>query len=93
MSNSDRVSMIRERLGASLNPEQLDIVDDSAKHAGHAGARGGGGHFNVSIVSQAFEGKSLIQRHRMVYDALGDAMQQEIHALSINARTPDEAGR
>jgi BolA protein len=91
MSNEERVNMIRERINASLHPTALEIVDDSAKHAGHAGARGGGGHFNVSIVSDEFEGKSLIQRHRMVYDALGDAMQKEIHALSINARTPGEA--
>jgi BolA protein len=91
MSNEERVNMIRERINASLHPTALEIVDDSAKHAGHAGARGGGGHFNVSIVSDEFEGKSLIQRHRMVYDALGDAMHKEIHALSINARTPGEA--
>jgi len=91
MSNEERVNMIRERINASLHPTALEIVDDSAKHAGHAGARSGGGHFNVSIVSDEFEGKSLIQRHRMVYDALGDAMQKEIHALSINARTPGEA--
>jgi len=91
MSNEERVNMIRERINASLHPTALEIVDDSAKHAGHAGARGGGGHFNVSVVSDEFEGKSLIQRHRMVYDALGDAMQKEIHALSINARTPGEA--
>ena len=86
-----RVAMIRERLTAAFAPTALDIEDDSAKHAGHAGARSGGGHFNVRIVSQEFSGKSLVQRHRMVYDALGDAMQQEIHALSIQAKTPNEA--
>lgn len=88
--NETRVDMIRDKLTAALAPTQLDIEDDSAKHAGHAGARGGGGHFNVSIVSTAFAGKSLIERHRMVYGALGDAMQQEIHALSIQAKSPDE---
>lgn len=87
----ERVTMIRERLTEALSPQKLDIQDDSAKHAGHAGARGGGGHFNVDIVSDAFAGKTLIQRHRLVYEALGDAMQSEIHALSIQARTPDEA--
>jgi len=86
-----RVAMIRERLTAAFAPTALDIEDDSAKHAGHAGARSGGGHFNVRIVSTEFSGKSLVQRHRMVYDALGDAMQQDIHALSIQAKAPDEA--
>lgn len=85
-----RVNMIRDKLTSALAPTQLDIEDDSAKHAGHAGARSGGGHFNVNIVSAAFAGKSLIERHRMVYGALGDAMQQEIHALSIQAKSPDE---
>lgn len=87
---TDRISMIRERLTAALAPTRLDIEDDSHRHAGHAGARGGGGHFNVHIVSDAFTGKSLIQRHRLVYDALAEAMQKEIHALSIQAHTPDE---
>ena len=86
----DRMEMIRERLNKALRPESLEILDESAKHAGHAGARSGGGHFTVHIVSQAFKGKALIQRHRLVYDAIGDAMQQEIHALSITAKTPDE---
>ena len=86
----DRTEMIRERLNKALRPESLEIIDASAEHAGHAGARSGGGHFVVHIVSQAFKGKALIQRHRLVYDAIGDAMQQEIHALSITAKTPDE---
>ena len=90
MSN-ERVEMIRRRLNDALAPRSVEIEDDSHKHAGHAGARGGGGHFNVRIVSEAFAGKSPIQRHRLVYDALGDAMQSEIHALSIKAFTPDEA--
>lgn len=89
--NTDRVAMIRDTLTAALAPQTLEIRDDSAKHAGHAGARGGGGHFAVQIVSDAFAGKSLIQRHRMVYDALAEAMQSDIHALSIQAETPQEA--
>ena len=89
--NEARVAMIRECLTRAFAPTELDIEDDSAKHAGHAGARSGGGHFNVRIVSVEFSGKSLVQRHRLVYDALGDAMQQEIHALSIQAKTPNEA--
>lgn len=91
MSNPDRIAMIRERLTTALSPVNVDIIDDSHKHAGHAGARGGGGHFNVTIVADAFEGKGLLQRHRMVYAALGNAMQSEIHALSIQAYTPQEA--
>lgn len=86
----DRVTMIRERLTAALAPQSIDVQDDSAAHAGHAGARSGGGHFQVTIVSAAFAGKSLVERHRMVYDALGAAMRDEIHALVIRAVAPDE---
>ena len=83
--------MIRERLSAALSPTSLDIEDDSHRHAGHAGARDGRGHFNLVIVSAAFQDKKLIERHRMVYEALGDAMQTDIHALSIKAYSPEEA--
>jgi BolA protein len=83
------MNRLRERLIASLAPEQLDIIDDSRKHAGHAGARGGG-HFTVHIVAQAFTGKPLLERHRMIYDLLQDMMHTEIHALSIQARSPAE---
>jgi BolA protein len=86
----NRVDAIRERLTASLAPQALEIIDDSRKHAGHASA-GGGGHFRVSIVAEAFRGQGTLQRHRMVYAALAELMQQnEVHALSIEARTPDE---
>lgn len=87
----NRVTMIREMLTTAFAPTELDIEDDSAKHAGHAGARSGGGHFNVRIVAAEFSGKSLVERHRMVYAAMGDAMQSDIHALSIQAKSPDEA--
>jgi BolA protein len=88
---SDRVALIEERLRAALAPDSLEIIDDSAAHAGHAGAKDGG-HFTVRIVSTAFAGKTLIQRHRLIYAALADLMHREIHALSINkAQTPDEA--
>jgi BolA family transcriptional regulator, general stress-responsive regulator len=70
-------------------PTHLDIIDDSHQHAGHAGARSGG-HFTVRIVSEAFAGKTLVQRHRMVYQALLELMSSDIHALSIHAKTPDE---
>ena len=89
-TESPRVSMIRERLTAALSPTSLEIVDDSHRHAGHAGARDGRGHFNLTVVSDAFRDRKLIERHRMVYDALGDAMQTDIHALSIRAYAPDE---
>lgn len=82
------IDLLRERL-ARLDPERLEIRDDSARHAGHAGAREGG-HFAVAIVSPRFAGLSIIERHRLVYDAVGDLMRNGIHALSIVAKTPDE---
>ncbi len=88
--SEQRTAMIRERLAHELAPDSLEIIDESAKHAGHAGAASGGGHFIVHIVADAFRDKTLIQRHRLVYDALGDIMHREIHALSIQAKTPDE---
>jgi BolA protein len=90
MTNA-RTAMIRERLTRELQPVKLEIIDESAKHAGHAGAASGGGHFIVNIASPAFENKTLIQRHRLVYDAVGDIMHREIHALSIQAKTPQES--
>jgi BolA protein len=85
-----RVDLIRSRLNAALAPDALDIEDESHRHAGHAGARDGRGHFRVRIVSAAFVGKSALARHRMVYAVLGDLMQSDIHALAIDARTPEE---
>ena len=90
MSENARVAMIRERLTTALAPESLDIVDESHKHAGHEGAKGGGGHFVVTIVADAFGNKKLLERHRMVYNALGEAMNEDIHALSIKAYATDE---
>ena len=75
----------------ALAPVALEVTDDSHKHAGHAGARGGQGHFSVHVVSAAFAGKLPLARHRLVYAALGAMMQTDIHALVIRARTPDEA--
>lgn len=80
--------ILRERL-AALAPASLEIRDDSARHAGHAGAREGG-HFAITIVSPHFAGLPTMRRHRLVYDAVGDLMRNGIHALSIVARTPDE---
>ncbi|CAI8877379.1 MULTISPECIES: BolA family protein [Methylococcus] len=87
---SSRVEQIRERLQGALAPLHLEIIDESASHAGHAGAMAGGGHFHATIVSAAFDGKSLVQRHQMVYSALGDMMHNEIHAFSMKALTPSE---
>ena len=86
-----RVERIRALLDAALTPQSLEVVDDSARHAGHAGARDGRGHFNVDIVSDAFAGLAPLARHRRVYAALGDMMETDIHALSIRARTREEA--
>lgn len=88
--NEDRTARLRARLEQGLQPESLEIIDESAKHAGHAGAASGGGHFIIRIVSAAFHGQNPLQRHRLVYQAVGDMMQQEIHALSIHASTPEE---
>jgi len=86
----DRVEMIRQRLSVHLDPESVEIEDQSHLHAGHAGAASGGGHFEVVVVAQNFSGLNMLARHRLVYDALGEAMRNEIHALSIKAYTPDE---
>ena len=81
---------IRDRL-SSLQPVMVDLRDESAQHAGHAGARpSGGSHWRLTIVSDAFHGKSAVARHRMVYEALGDLMRQDIHALKIEALSPDQ---
>lgn len=85
-----RMEMIRARLTSALAPDHLTLVDESHQHAGHAGAKSGGGHFAVTIVARAFAGKGLLARHRMVYDALENAMHTDIHALSIRALTPEE---
>ena len=87
-----RIDRIRAALQEALLPTALEVVDDSHKHAGHEGARDGRGHFTVRIVSPVFAGKAPLARHRAVYAALGEMMQTDIHALAIEARTPDEAG-
>ncbi|MDH5548106.1 MAG: BolA family transcriptional regulator [Gammaproteobacteria bacterium] len=89
MSTQERIEYIEKTLTEEFQPQQLEIIDDSHKHAGHASARGGG-HFTVNIVSEAFAGKALLARHRMVYAALETGMQADIHALSIKAKTPEE---
>lgn len=90
LPREERAAAIRARLEADLRPVSLQVVDESHKHAGHAGARDGRGHFAVDVVSAAFAGLGPLARHRRVYAALGELMQTDIHALSIQARTPDE---
>jgi len=85
------VDTIERALRAHLAIAQIEIVDDSPRHAGHAGAAAGGGHYIVTVTSPDFAGKSTLARHRMVYDALGTLMQREIHALALTTRAPGEA--
>ncbi len=86
----DRVQWIRDTLTAAFQPQHLNVRDDSALHAGHTGAAGGGGHFSVEIVSETFRNRSPVERQRAVYAALGDAMRREIHALALRTQTPEE---
>lgn len=87
--SSETVDLLRERL-AVLAPLSIAIEDDSHRHAGHAGARDGGGHYNLTIVAAVFTGQNTVKRHRTIYDAAGDLMRGRIHALSIRALAPDE---
>jgi len=88
---TDRIEKIRTAIHQGLNPHRLEVRDDSAAHAGHAGAiQSGGGHFTVDIVAEAFEGHSAVRRHQLVYSALGDLMKTDIHALIIRAHAPSE---
>ena len=89
----DRRERIEARLREAFAPLALEVVDDSARHRGHAGAASGGGHYRVALVSARFRGVPRVERHRMVYAALGAAFQGEIHALELDARSPDEAER
>ncbi|KIA81573.1 MULTISPECIES: BolA family protein [Chromobacterium] len=86
---SDTVQLLETALQA-LAPEHLDIQDDSALHAGHAGAKGGGGHYTLTIVSARFAGLGRVQRHRLIYQTLGELMTSRVHALAIRALTPEE---
>jgi BolA protein len=83
----EREQIIRQRIEQALQPQSLELIDDSHLHAGHGAT---GGHYTVRIVSDAFAGKTMVQRHRLVYDAVGDLMASEIHALSIDASTTAE---
>ena len=91
LPREQRVAAIRDAIESALQPQSLDVQDESHLHAGHAGARDGRGHFRVAVVSSAFEGLASLARHRAVYAAVGRLMETDIHALSIDARTPGES--
>jgi len=81
---------IETRLNEALQPDLIEVLDNSQAHAGHAGMQSGGGHYHVRIVARDFSGKTLVQRHQLVYRALGEMMKNQIHALGIDAFTPEE---
>lgn len=92
MTAPERLDAIRERLQRALAPDLLELADESHRHAGHAGAADGRGHFRVRLVSSRFDGLSALARHRAVYAALGELMTTDIHALAIQALAPGEPG-
>lgn len=85
-----RIETLRSRLRQAFQPQVLELIDESHLHAGHEGAKGGRGHYRLHIVARSFEGLRPLARHQLVYKALGELMQTDIHALSITALTPDE---
>jgi BolA protein len=93
MNPNLRRGEINRRLQAAFEPETLGVEDESHQHAGHEGAKDGRGHFRVLIVAEAFSGKTLLERHRMVYRALDEMMRLDIHALAIDAWAPEELDR
>lgn len=82
----ERIDLIEQKLQDAFNPLELEIIDDSAAHVGHAGAAGGAGHYTVIITAEAFSGKMPVKKHQMVYEVLGDMIGPEIHALRIQAK-------
>jgi BolA protein len=93
MNPQDRKKEITRRLAEAFDPETLGVEDESYLHEGHEGAKDGRGHFRVLIITEVFEGKSMIERHRMIYRVLGEMMRLDIHALAIDAWSPDELDR
>lgn len=85
-----RIEELRNRITGALGAEIVELQDDSAKHRGHAGARGGAGHYSVVVVSGRFAGMGRVDRHRAVYDAVGDMIPTQVHALVVRAYTPEE---
>jgi len=88
VNTEERLQQIRQRLDMTLQPQILEVIDEGHLHRGHEGAKDGRGHFRLKIVSRQFIGKSMVQRHRLVYQAMGDLMQTDIHALAIDAAAP-----
>ena len=86
----DRIAAIRQRLQEALLPDQLDVIDEGHLHRGHEGAKDGRGHFRIRIVAKAFEGVLPVKRHRLIYEAMGEMMETDIHALAIEAKSPTE---
>lgn len=90
MDTEQRLLAIRQRIEEALQPEDVSVVDEGHLHIGHEGAKDGRGHFRVMVVAEAFEGLSMIQRHRAIYEAMGDLMTTDIHALAIDAYSSNE---
>jgi len=88
--SESRVERIRALVQDRLRPQRLEIRDDSVAHAGHAGAADGKGHFRLLIVADCFSGRTLVQRHRLVHDALAELLRDEIHALALVTKSPEE---
>ncbi len=86
----ERLKMVEQRVRAAIDPVHLQILDESHRHRGHEGARSGGSHYRLTVVSERFVGRSRLARHRMLYDAVGDAMNREIHAFALRTYTPEE---
>ncbi len=89
LPTNETIAEIKARL-AVLTPQHIEIIDESALHAGHAGAKSGGGHYQLTIISPTFSGQNIVARHRAIYQALGDLMSTRVHALSITAYSPEE---
>ena len=90
MNTEQRMAEMRRRLESAFQPQMLELVDEGHLHVGHEGAKDGRGHFHLHIVSESFAGKALVQRHRLIYQVMGELMQSDIHALTIEAQAPDE---
>ena len=90
MENAQRIKTIESRLVTAFSPETIHVEDESHLHRGHEGAKDGRGHFKIMVISDAFKGLSLIARHRLVYQALGEMMQTDIHALSMDVYSSEE---
>ncbi len=89
MNNAKRIIVIKQRLTETLKPQHIEVTDESHRHIGHPGAKDGRGHFAVDITADIFSGKTSLQKHRLIYEALNDLMETEIHALRIRATSSD----